>query len=69
MSNVRVTQEQLIGMIHQSLIDVSTSYLDVDVEGQEEDPTLFIVAVCRAAEQYTRNTALAASTMGVDISE
>lgn len=69
MSNVRMTQEQLISNIRQSLLDVSKSYLHVDVEGQEEDPNLFIVAVCRAATIFAADTALVAAAMGVDISE
>lgn len=69
MSNVRMTQEQLIASIRQSLLDVSKTYLKVDVEGQEEDPNLFIVAVCRAAAIFAADTALVAAAMGVDISE
>lgn len=62
-----LTQAQLENAIYQDFIDAAKAYATATVVGEEEDPTLYIVAVCKAARHFANITEGVANSMGIAI--
>lgn len=62
-----LTQAQLENAIYQDFIDAAKAYATATVVGEEEDPTLYIVSVCKAARHFANITEGVAGSMGISI--
>ena len=67
MSDATLTVTQLESALYQAFIDAAKGFASADVEGEEEDPTIYITSVCRAARHFADITEGVAHSMGITV--
>lgn len=67
MSDATLTVAQLENALYQAFIEAAKGFASADVEGEEEDPTIYITSVCKAARHFADVTEGVAGSMGISI--
>lgn len=62
-----LTPAQLENALYQDFIDAAKAYASAAVVGEEEDPTIYITSVCKAARHFANITEGVAGSMGISI--
>lgn len=62
-----LTPAQLENALYMDFIDIAKAYVTATIVGEEEDPTLYITSVCKAARHFANITEGVAGSMGISI--
>lgn len=67
MSDTTLTVIQLESALFQAFIDAAKEFASTEIEGEEEDPTIYIATVVQAARRFADVTEGVATSMGITV--